>query len=776
MSYRLVEIGGLPSGKTLYRNLQRIKYFIGREYGTPAVTLKRGEQHYLAIATETKKQPLPPELEVPVLQGLATRLRLLPGPPLTLDLTDLCREDELIATTFIGFTMRGYLRNHPNLWQGASSFLWYTKEPLALPMRGGKQSSPVALYPGFSYRVVAIPEVGLCVAVDVVHVYTDTRTLAQRVETGEDWRSFVGRHFVYEFGPSWYFIQLREVSNYSISAPEARFEHPRSPGRITDVYEYTLEKWRGRETTRLRQLRPEVRALVYNYPNQSGEFRGATSLARLRYQTEDPEIGPLHRLTILEPEQRLERIQNTVATYLDGQVTLGGIPIQVSHEPLSMPTKAFPVPSQQFGNGRVLDRPGRGEEALREMWRTRVEWLCNKQIGPLTSSGIRSQFILAPLSLAENEALMDRIQEDLVAAVNQISPAPYHPTSVIWDDRGVRTIPQFKRALAERQQLMERSGVACTLVILPAGLPRKESGKLRLHIKRMLYPKVRTKCVQADKILGYLKPNGGEYRVTSGKYRSYLRNTALDILVTSGYWLWALAEPLHYDLYVGVDVLNNTAGFTFVGANGVICRFHPSTSEQKEKLSAGQMARELLENLGQLIPRVRQETGALPRHLVVHRDGRFYDTEQQGLHHAVAQLRSRGLLPSEVHIGVVEIHKSHAERLRMFGRLWDRIVNPWVGSYHAFDERWGILCTTGYPGIQQGTANPLVVKLVDGDLDIEKVLRDVYWLSVLAWTKPDGIQGEPVTIKLADDWLEPIAARVSANEGLFEPLVDEEDD
>ncbi len=768
----MVEIGGLPSGKTLYRNLQRIKYFIGREYGTPAAILKRGGQRYLAVATKTKKQSLPPELEVPVLQGLAARLRLLPDHPLTLDLTNLHGEDEFVATTFIGFTMRGYLRNHPNLWQGASSFLWYTKDPLELPKHKGKQP-PVALYPGFSYRVLVIPKVGLCVAVDVVHVYTDTRTLAQRIADGEDWRSLVGRHFVYEFGPNWYFIQLREASNHSIS--EARFEHPRSPGRMTDVYEYTLEKWRGRETTRLRQLCPEDQALVYNYPNQSGQFRGATSLARLRYQTEDPEIGRLHRLTILEPEQRLERIQNTVATYLDSKVTLGDIPIRVGHEPLSVPTKIFPVPSQQFGNGRVLDRPGRGAEALKEMWQTRVEWLCDKQIGPFNLSGIRNQFILIPLSLAANEALMDRIQEDLVAAVNQISSVSYHPTPVVWDDQGGRTIPQFKRALAEPKQLMERSGVACALVILPEGLPRKASGKLRRHIKRMLYPKVRTKCVQADKLLSYFGSNKGEHRVISSKYWSYLRNTALDILVTSGYWLWALAEPLHYDLYVGIDVLHNTAGFTFVAANGAICRFHASTSEQKEKLSAGQMARELLENLGELIPRVRQETGALPRHLIVHRDGRFYDTEQEGLYHAVTQLqRQEGLLPSEVHVGVVEIHKSHAERLRLFGRLRNRIVNPWVGSYHIFDEHWGMLCTTGYPGIHQGTANPLVAKIVDGDLDIAKVLRDVYWLSILAWTKPDGVQGDPVTIKLADDWLEPIAARVSENEGVFELLADEE--
>jgi hypothetical protein len=381
------------------------------------------------------------------------------------------------------------------------------------------------------------------------------------------------------------------------------------------------------------------------------------------------------------------------------------------------------------------------------------------------------------LSLAEDEALMDRIQGDLVAVVNEISPVPYHPQPIIWDDQGVRTISQFKRALAEPQQLMESSGVGCALVILPPGLGRKRSSRLRLHIKKMLYPQTRTKCVQAETLLRCLEPNRDEYRVADRRYWSYLRNTALDLLVTSGFWLWTLAEPLYYDLYVGVDVLNNTAGFTFVGAGGAICRFSPSTSEHKEKLSAKQMAHELLENLRELIPRIREKTGALPRNLIVHRDGRFYDTEKKGLDYAVRQLCTENLLPTEVQTGVVEIHKSHAERLRMFARLPNhRIGNPWVGSYYIFDERWGILCTTGYPGIRQGTAVPLVLEIVEGDLDIEKVLRDVYWLSVLAWTNPEGVQSTPVTIKLADDWLEPVAAEVSESEGLFEPLGDEDSD
>jgi hypothetical protein len=767
LSYRLVEISGLSEGKTLYHNLQKIKHFVGREYGTPAVHFRQDGRFMLAIAEQTKKNAFPPEIDVSVLQGFAVRLRLLPDEPVQLNIADLRDIDQAVAETFIGFALRSYLYGHPQLWMGGSAFLWYRKQQMAL-QRIPQWCPSVELYPGFSYRAVLVPGVGLCVAVDVVHAYTDSRTLAERMASGEDWRDLVGRHFVYEFGPQWYVIQLRQVCDFSITASQSRFEYPRSSGKIVDVYNHTLERNRGQETARLLRLTPNDRALIYNYPNQSDEWSGAVTLARLKYRTEDPGIGKLHDLTILAPDERLARIKDIISEYLDGRVLVKGVAVNVSQEPLSVPDKSFPVPAQLFGGDRILKPPRQGKDELTEMWRTRKRWLQNEKIGPLEKGAIQNQFILAPLSLAADEALMDRVRSDLVNEVKKIGATDYEPTPVIWDDREARTIPQIKLAISELQPLMERAGTACALVILPNTM----AGKVRRHIKKMLYPTVRTKCVRADKLLSHLEEQNGEYQVIDHKYWSYLRYTALDLLVTSGYRFWALAEPMHYDLYVGIDVLNNTAGFTFVGLGGAICRFHSSVSQQKEKLAADQVAQELETHIADFAERISKESGALPRHLVIHRDGRFYSSEQKGLDFAVKRLCGRMLLPHDIQVGVVEIHKSHAKRLRMFGDLRGRAVNPWVGSYHILDEHWGVLCTTGFPALRRGTANPLVVEIVSGELDIEKVLQDVYWLSVLAWTKPDGVQREPVTIKLADDWLQPIAAEIDEDEGRFEPLGD----
>lgn len=767
----MAEVNKLPEGKTFHENLHKVKNFVNREYGTPVAIIRRGESRFLAVAAETKKKPLPTEIDVPILQGLAAQVRLLPDSLQTLNLANLnTREESSIATTFLGFELRGYLRNNRALWQGASAFLYYTKRPLDVIRQNGR-TPHVTIYPGFSYRILNIPGTGLCLAVDIIHVYTDTRTLAQRLETGDDWRELIGRHFVYEFGPQWYFAQFQEVAKHSIK--EACFPHPQT-GNNTNVFDYTLEKWPNSQLPRLRGLKPSDQTFVYNYPGQSSQFQGAITLARLRYQTD--EVGGLHRMAILDPAPRLESIRSVIAAHFDRKTSLGNTSIQFSHEPLAVPKKVFHIPAQLFGNNRKLPSPGnRPREAdINQMRQKRAIWLRDEKIGSLTRTGISNQFLLTPLSLANDEALLDRTREDLTEAINQVMPMPYRPTPVIWDDREARTIPQIKKALAEPIRQMEQAGIACALVILPEKWSQAQTGKYRRHIKKLLYQRgIRTKCVQAKKLLSHLEPGDNGYQVIKGKarkYASYLFNTAMDILVTSGFWPWALAEPLNYDLYVGVDVLNNTAGFTFLAANGTICRFQPSTSEQEEKLSAEQMAEILLKNLREIIPRILRQTGKLPCHLVLGRDGRSYDTEIEGLHYTIKKLQEESLLPSGVQVSVVEIHKSNAARLRMFAKLQGgSIVNPMVGSYYAFDD-WGVLCTTGYPGLPGGTADPIVVEVVDGDLDIEKVLRDIYWLSILAWTKPDGMQSNPIIIKLADDWLESIAAETSKDEELFDPL------
>jgi hypothetical protein len=759
LSYRLMGFGNIPETQSFYANLLKARRYINQEYGTPAVLTMRDGKHYLAVASATKKEGgIPEHLEISGIQAITINVHLQ-DPIYTIPLAAIDNKDIHLVEDFISFELRSAFRDHQELWRGASPFIYYTKQ--AVPLKTDRH---ICLYSGFRYRIRVI-DGQIYLAIDITHVSIDTRTLTERIIQGEEWRHLQGRHFLYEFGSLWYFIQLQEVSHSTVS--EAKFEHPEEPGVNISVYDYTRKKWESHPA--VQKLVPDSSALVYNNPGQNDQRYGATMLARLRYNSSETEQS--HTETILEPDDRLKRQMNIIATYCDGQFQINGQKIRISQEAKAIEAKTFSVPAFKFGNEIVLRTDGNLRDGLQNMLSLRKKWLQSKQIGPFASlPASMGQFILAPVSIAADEDLMERLREDISQAVNSISSQEYDPTVVVWDDRRAKTIPQIKRELKQYKQQMDASGgMACALVILPDTYSHGDTGNLRRHIKTMLYP-VRTKCILASEITSYLRRTPNGYEVKNNIYRSYLFNTVLKLLVISGAKPWILADQLHYDLYIGIDVLNNTAGFSFLSAGGELLQFRSFTSGDQEKLSAAEIAKVFLDDLPRFIERTKTITGTLPRHIIIHRDGRSYDSELEGLQHVVNELKANKLLMPDAQSGVVEIHKSNSASLRMFYWKNGRAFNPKVGRYHIFDSQWGIVATTGYPDINQGTAAPLVAQIAYGDLEIKKVLQDIFNLSMLAWTKPDGVQSSPLTIKVIDDWLEPIGADVDKNEGLLDEL------
>jgi hypothetical protein len=759
LSYRLLEIGDLPRTQSFHANLQRARRYVNQEYGTPAVLRKHDDgKYYLAIAPTVKKDSnLPESLQISGIQGITISLTLH-NQLTTITLSKMDAIQAHLVEEFLSFELRSAFRSCQDLWRGASPFVYYTKQPVPL----ATDNHHVCIYPGFRYRVRVI-DGEIYFALDVTHVSIDSRTFAERIAKGEEWRHFQGRHFLYEFGPLWYFMQLQEVSHSSIGV--AKFEHPDKPGIHVSVHDYTLEKWG--DHPKVKQLDPDSSALVYNNPGQKDQLYGAVMLARLRYNTAETE--QLHSETILEPDERLKGQKQTIAQYCDNRIELNGQKVRISQKAKAINANTFPIPAFKFGNNQILNLDSSSD--LQKMLSDRKKWLRSSTIGPFESQpASMSQFILAPLGVGTDEDLMERLRQDISQAVNNISQQDYDPNVVIWDDSRAKTIPQVKRELEQHKQFMESAGgLACALVILPDGYSPSDLGKLRRHVKKMLDP-VRTKCIQASEVTKYLRRTPDGYVVSNNIYWSYLFNTALKLLVVSGAKPWVLADALHYDLYIGIDVLNTTAGFSFLGVGGELLQFRPFTSGDQEKLSASEIAEVLLNNLPRFIERLREKTGRLPRHMIIHRDGRSYDTELEGYQHVIGELQSNRLLLSDARCGIVEIHKSNSESLRMFNWYQARAGNPKVGRYHVFNKDWGLVATTGYPVLTQGTAAPLSAHIAYGNLEIEKVLQDIFNLSMLSWTKPDGVQSTPITIKIIDDWLEPIGADVDENEGLLDDL------
>lgn len=126
----------------------------------------------------------------------------------------------------------------------------------------------------------------------------------------------------------------------------------------------------------------------------------------------------------------------------------------------------------------------------------------------------------------------------------------------------------------------------------------------------------------------------------------------------------------------------------------------------------------------------------------------------------------------------MEIAKTSPAPLRLFdiieknGRPW--IQNPQIGSVYIASETDGYLCATGRAFYRPGTVRPLHVRRVEGPLSLEKCLEDVYYLTALAWTRPEDCTRYPITSKLNDRFLSEEATQYDVDALDFRVMLAEE--
>jgi len=129
------------------------------------------------------------------------------------------------------------------------------------------------------------------------------------------------------------------------------------------------------------------------------------------------------------------------------------------------------------------------------------------------------------------------------------------------------------------------------------------------------------------------------------RFTGYLRNVALNkVLLTNNFWPFVLATPLHAEVTIGIDVKNQTAGFTVVGRNGSFVKSCCHTSRQKEKLLKVQV----LTHLAEIIRDEKIRLGRPVKSVVIHRDGRCFQSEMDGPAAAIDKLKGEGIWRGEV--------------------------------------------------------------------------------------------------------------------------------
>src|SRR5258708_19007915 len=147
------------------------------------------------------------------------------------------------------------------------------------------------------------------------------------------------------------------------------------------------------------------------------------------------------------------------------------------------------------------------------------------------------------------------------------------------------------------------------------------------------------------------------------RFMGYLRNVALNkVLLKDNFWGLVLGAALDAEITIGIDVKNQTAGFTVIGQNGLSVKSYCHTSRQKEKLLKAQV----LTHLAEIIRDEKIRLGRPLKSIVIHRDGRCFQSEMDGAAAAIDKLKKEGVVAADATLTVLEISKSAPVRLRLF--------------------------------------------------------------------------------------------------------------
>ncbi|MER2192206.1 MAG: Piwi domain-containing protein [Solibacillus sp.] len=198
-------------------------------------------------------------------------------------------------------------------------------------------------------------------------------------------------------------------------------------------------------------------------------------------------------------------------------------------------------------------------------------------------------------------------------------------------------------------------------------------------------------------------------------------NILLGLYVKSGMQPWVLAERTHSDCFIGLDVSHeegkSAAGImNVIGSDGRLMKqsaIHSTLAG--EKIDAAMLEEILIE----VLQAYQEQFGALPKHVTIHRDGRWREDSA-----VVEQL----LASKDIAYDIVEIVKKPNRRMAFFDQAGGKYVTR-QGVYYA-KKREALLCTTD-PRENIGMAQPMKIVQKTKALTFVQIIEDVYRLSFM---------------------------------------------
>lgn len=748
--YKLYQITGLnKEQEDYYKNCQLIIDRLSRKLRTPALVIERQNKPYLVVRDDSLEPPSPYVLiRTPVRFEYIHKIRL--------DYASRSPENTAICLRFLQFLIQTPLYEDRRLWLPRSGGPFFEKKPI---ITEGK----ISVFRGFKVRSTAIPNGGLGLCIDVSTKYISSYPLPIELDR-DSFEEFKGKHCIYHYGHRWYDIKLAYFSDEKANErliPKGQ--------RLVKLIDYIIEESDKPIPPELANLKYDAPVIIYKN-TRGGDCAAPAPLCYPVVDTYNLSLQHTDLKSTIEPEERERNIYHYVKKYIDA-LSFGDVSINVSTKPMKIRRTVFWLPDYEFGNSKIItvQSPLKPQGVkLQDIGKVRMSTLLNNEIGFYSQDPLPSHYFFMPQTVYESCG--KTFHKNLCDTVDTMYPQQIRFSSDIipYDDKKKKTYAEQGKAILQALEHQEILGGYCTVMIHhTTDHALREEDQLAAMVLRefrqrdliasIIHTRTPRECYQ------HIRDADGtpKYRVHDskrGKLQGYLRNVVLNkILLPNHRWPFVLAEPLQADITIGIDVKQHTAGITLVDKRGADIQWLCKTSRQKERLLKNQVASYIYEILKDCV--CSRNTAI--SNIVVHRDGRTWDSEIEGLLLAVDKLKQDAILPGNAKLTILEISKSSLVPLRLFELVIENgefnIRNPQIGSYYVADENEAYLCTTGRPFVRPGTVDPLHVIRRKGPMVIEDCLKDIFFLASLTWTKPDDCSRYPITIRLTDRFLTDVA-------------------
>ncbi|AEI52168.1 hypothetical protein [Runella slithyformis] len=657
-----------------------------------------------------------------------------------------------IAGRFLQFCLNDCFNQDFRLWSPGAGKPFFPKKPI-------KTIGFVDIFHGFIPRVVQTYTGEWGASIDVTRKFISNRPLPRYI-TRKEFNKLKGKHFIYRYGNTWYEVKFDELSDLN----NRQYRYQPTPGSesITVLEDLRNKFSKGNMPPDIAKLPDDITLLIYR--NNKGEERRVP--AALCYQVLDTnDIGKLHDWSIIDPFYRRKLIRTARHNYFKN-LYFGDKELKIAQEPLTEAIGLFKFPDLEFKNNTILSAKGTKNALTVNPFKfgaARKSLLFNSEIGCYENRPFEPQYFLMPESVYSSYGCTIFL-EDLKRATLGLHPIEggWIPKVISYDDRNNTDIHELAIEIMSKVQANIKLGGYCVIMI------PKCNGKSREHDElaaicvskcadmtptvnvAIIHDTTLKRCIEYKADSGYYIKDREK-----GLYDGYVNGVALNqVLLNNQRWPFVLAEPLHADLTIGIDVKKNVAGYVFVDKYAKNILPFRRRSKAKERLNKEQVTKALLDNI-----KIMSEN-MLIRTIVVHRDGRIFESELAGILHAIELLKGK-YLPDDVTLTIVEIPKHSIFSLRLFDVVNDfniqqtkndngQVKNPKIGSWLKISTTEGFICTTGREFRRKGSTHPLYIKKVFGAMDMEQILQDIFYLSVLAFTKPDDCSRNPLTIKMTD--------------------------